>query len=152
MWFLIKRYFLHNYLVCTPCNQIKIPHLTNCSNLCENQYTRTKCRADLPNPVVLEKDFTELMMSDTSASVSDPSQCVKQVAPLPEEDVRGQLVNDVVGGCYTTIIEISNSLLRATSTTTSLPLRTAASSRRYGLTECGNNLFVCPIIKSPELM
>jgi len=42
--------------------------------------------------VVSEKDFTELMMSDTSASVSDPSQCVKQVAPLPEEDMMSQLM------------------------------------------------------------
>lgn len=31
-------------------------------------------------------------MSDTSASVSDPSQCVKQVAPLPEEGERRQLM------------------------------------------------------------
>ena len=90
--------------------------------------------------MVLEKVFTELMMSDTSASVSDPSQCVKQVAPLPEEDMRRQLVNDIAGGCYATIIEISNSLhcyssSRATCVTTPLPLRTVTSSRRYGLTE-----------------
>lgn len=44
-----------------------------------------RSRADLPQPVELEKDFTELMMSDTSASVSEPSQWVRHVAPLPGE-------------------------------------------------------------------
>lgn len=58
-----------------------------------------RSRADLPRPVGSEKDFTAPMMSDTSASVSDPSQCVKHVAPLPEEDV--------VRGCYAAVINIT---------------------------------------------
>lgn len=51
----------------------------------ERSRRQERSRADLPQAVELEKDFTELMMSDTSASVSEPSQCVRHVAPLPGE-------------------------------------------------------------------
>lgn len=107
---------------------MELPCFANCSNFYKTQHTRSKSRADLPDLAALEKDFTELMMSDTSASVSDPSQCVKQVAPLPEEDVRRQL--NARGRPLGIVTEMPNSShcksgVTATSTTSSAPLRKA---------------------------
>lgn len=52
-----------------------------------------ECGAHLPHAVWSEKDFMEFMIKGTSALVSVPSQCVKQVAPLPEEQrVKGLML------------------------------------------------------------
>lgn len=46
----------------------------------------------LPHSVWSEKDFMALIIKGTSALVSVPSQCVRQVAPLPGEQGSNDLV------------------------------------------------------------
>lgn len=88
MQLLIKRHFLHSSLVWTPVNHLKLPTAGAAATF-ERSRTQEGSRADLPQAEELEKDFTELMMSDTSASVSEPSQWVRHVAPLPGEGTQG---------------------------------------------------------------
>lgn len=64
-------------------NSLRSWWVSFCDNCLSSLKPPMRCTSSLPHWVWSEKDFMAFTIKGTSALVSLPSQCVKQVAPLP---------------------------------------------------------------------